>query len=70
MLCNDGRTLIQSGVVFHQSKPSKPSFVTARNLGGKVEEGVGRITGDKQAQLKGKLDQLAGTAQDLYGHTL
>ena len=40
---------------------------TARNLSGKVEEGVGRVTGDKQTQLKGKLDQLAGTAQDLYG---
>jgi len=44
-------------------------YGTARNLGGKVEEGVGRVTGDKQTQLKGKLDQLAGTAQDLYGQT-
>ena len=42
---------------------------TARNFSGKVEEGVGRATGDKQTQLKGKLDQLAGTAQDLYGQT-
>jgi len=44
-------------------------YGTARNLGGKVEESVGRVTGDKQRQLKGKLDQLAGTAQDLYGQT-
>jgi uncharacterized protein YjbJ (UPF0337 family) len=44
-------------------------YGTARNLGGKVEEGVGRLTGDKQTQVKGKLDQLAGTAQDLYGQT-
>ena len=44
-------------------------YGTARNLGGKVEESVGRVTGDKQTQLKGKLDQLAGTAQDLYGQT-
>ena len=44
-------------------------YGTARNLGGKVEEGLGRVTGDRQTQLKGKLDQLAGTAQDLYGQT-
>lgn len=44
-------------------------YGTARNLGGKVEEAVGRLTGDKQTQVKGKLDQLAGTAQDLYGQT-
>jgi uncharacterized protein YjbJ (UPF0337 family) len=40
---------------------------TARNLGGKVEEGFGRTTGDMKTQLQGKLDQAAGTAQDLYG---
>jgi len=40
---------------------------TARNLGGKVEEGVGRVTGDAKTQLQGKLDQAAGAAQDLYG---
>jgi uncharacterized protein YjbJ (UPF0337 family) len=40
---------------------------TARNLSGKVEEGVGRTTGDVKTQLQGKLDQAAGTAQDLYG---
>jgi uncharacterized protein YjbJ (UPF0337 family) len=40
---------------------------TARNLGGKVEEGVGRATGDMATQLQGTLDQAAGAAQDLYG---
>jgi uncharacterized protein YjbJ (UPF0337 family) len=40
---------------------------TARNLGGKVEEGIGRTTGDVKTQLQGKLDQAAGAAQDLYG---
>jgi uncharacterized protein YjbJ (UPF0337 family) len=40
---------------------------TARNLGGKVEEGVGRATGDAKTQIQGKLDQAAGAAQDLYG---
>ena len=42
---------------------------TARNLGGKVEEGLGRTTGDMKTQLQGKLDQAAGAAQDLYGQT-
>jgi uncharacterized protein YjbJ (UPF0337 family) len=40
---------------------------TAKNLGGKVEEGVGRVTGDAKTQIQGKLDQAVGTAQDLYG---
>jgi uncharacterized protein YjbJ (UPF0337 family) len=40
---------------------------TVRNVGGKVEEGLGRATGDAKSQLEGKMDQIAGTAQDLYG---
>jgi uncharacterized protein YjbJ (UPF0337 family) len=42
---------------------------TARNVGGKVEEGVGRVAGDIKEQVQGKLDQAAGGAQDLYGQT-
>jgi len=42
---------------------------TARNFGGKVEEGIGRATGDVKTQIRGKLGQAAGTAQDLYGQT-
>jgi uncharacterized protein YjbJ (UPF0337 family) len=42
-------------------------YGTARNLGGKVEEGIGRTTDDVKTQLQGKLDQAAGAAQDLYG---
>jgi uncharacterized protein YjbJ (UPF0337 family) len=42
---------------------------TARNVGGQIEEGVGRLTGDARTQMKGKLDQAAGAAQDLYGQT-
>ena len=42
---------------------------TARNIGGKLEEGVGRATRDIKEQVQGKLDQAAGTAQDLYGQT-
>jgi uncharacterized protein YjbJ (UPF0337 family) len=40
---------------------------TAKNFGGKVEEGVGRVTGDAQTQAEGIADQVAGSAQDLYG---
>jgi uncharacterized protein YjbJ (UPF0337 family) len=42
---------------------------TARNVAGKIEEGVGRLTGDSRAQLHGKLDQAAGAAEELYGQT-
>jgi uncharacterized protein YjbJ (UPF0337 family) len=42
---------------------------TARNLGGKIQEGVGRATGDTKAKTEGLLNQTAGTAQDLYGQT-
>ena len=40
---------------------------TARNVGGKVREGVGRLTGDAHARAEGLANQAAGTAQDLYG---
>jgi uncharacterized protein YjbJ (UPF0337 family) len=40
---------------------------TARNFGGKVEEGVGRVMGDTKTQVRGMADQAAGAAQDLYG---
>jgi uncharacterized protein YjbJ (UPF0337 family) len=40
---------------------------TARNLGGHVQEGVGRIMGDARAQAEGVVNQVKGTAQDLYG---
>ena len=40
---------------------------TARNLGGKVEEGLGRVAGDVASQIEGKMKQAAGAAQDLYG---
>ena len=40
---------------------------TARKLGGKIQEDVGRFAGDTQTQIKGVANQAAGTAQDLYG---
>ena len=40
---------------------------TARNLGGKVQEGFGKVTGDAVTEIKGKVNQAAGAAQDMYG---
>jgi uncharacterized protein YjbJ (UPF0337 family) len=40
---------------------------TTRNLGGKVQEGFGRVTGDTKTQAEGLVNQATGTAQDLYG---
>ena len=40
---------------------------TAKNLGGRLQEGYGSATGDLAHEAKGKLRQAEGTAQDLYG---
>jgi uncharacterized protein YjbJ (UPF0337 family) len=40
---------------------------TVRNLGGKVQEGFGRVTGDIRRQAEVLAHQAAGAAQDLYG---
>jgi uncharacterized protein YjbJ (UPF0337 family) len=40
---------------------------SARNLGGKVQEGVGQTTADTKSKVEGVMNQAAGTAQDLYG---
>ena len=40
---------------------------SARNVGGKVQEGVGRATGDTKSRAEGVMNQAAGTAQNLYG---
>jgi uncharacterized protein YjbJ (UPF0337 family) len=42
---------------------------TARNVGGKVQESVGRATGDVKTKTEGVMNQAAGAAQDLYGQT-
>jgi uncharacterized protein YjbJ (UPF0337 family) len=42
---------------------------TARNVGGKVQESVGRVTGDVKTKTEGVINQAAGTAQDFYGQT-
>jgi uncharacterized protein YjbJ (UPF0337 family) len=40
---------------------------TARNLGGQMESGLGRATGDVKSQVQGAAKQAEGTLQDLYG---
>ena len=40
---------------------------TAKNVGGQLEEGVGRATGYVKTQLQGKARQFEGTLQDVYG---
>ena len=42
---------------------------SARNLGGKVQEGIGRVTGDAKSTVEGVMNQAAGTAQNLYGQS-
>jgi uncharacterized protein YjbJ (UPF0337 family) len=39
----------------------------ARNVGGKLEEGLGRATGDTKTRLEGIANQASGAAQNLYG---
>jgi uncharacterized protein YjbJ (UPF0337 family) len=43
---------------------------TAKNIGGKVEEGFGRVTGDAKTQAKGLYNQAEGAAQNLYGQAV
>jgi uncharacterized protein YjbJ (UPF0337 family) len=40
---------------------------TAKNLGGKIEEGFGRFAGDVKSQLQGQAKQVEGAAENLYG---
>ncbi|MDD2877666.1 MAG: CsbD family protein [Acidiphilium sp.] len=39
----------------------------AKDIGGKIKDGIGGLTGDEALQAEGKADQVAGTAQKLYG---
>jgi uncharacterized protein YjbJ (UPF0337 family) len=40
---------------------------TAKNVGGRVEQGFGRATGDVKTEVEGKFKQATGAAQDVYG---
>jgi uncharacterized protein YjbJ (UPF0337 family) len=37
---------------------------TVRNVGGKVQEGFGKVTGNARTQAEGLANQAAGAAQD------
>ena len=39
----------------------------ARQVGGKIEEGFGRATGDTASQIRGVFEQAQGGAERLYG---
>ena len=43
---------------------------TVKNLGGKVQDVVGGLTGDTETKARGKVNQAAGSAQDTYGSAL
>ena len=40
---------------------------TARDLGGRVQEGIGNLTGDTKTQAEGMYNQAAGQAQQAVG---
>lgn len=39
----------------------------AKNMGGKVKEGVGKMTGDAKTEAEGQADQVKGKAQNAVG---
>ncbi len=40
---------------------------TANDLGGKVKEGLGKLTGDRRLESEGHMDQAKGKAQKAVG---
>lgn len=40
---------------------------SAKNLGGKLKEGFGNLTGDAKLQREGEADQIKGKAQNMIG---
>ena len=40
---------------------------TTKDIGGKIQDAVGGLTGDSSTQARGKANQAAGQAQDVYG---
>jgi uncharacterized protein YjbJ (UPF0337 family) len=42
----------------------------AKNIAGKVEEGLGRATGDAKTRLQGQAKQAEGSIQELYGQAV
>ena len=39
----------------------------ARNVGGKIKEGVGKATGDEKLRREGQVDQVKGRAENAIG---
>jgi uncharacterized protein YjbJ (UPF0337 family) len=40
---------------------------SAKNMGGKIKEGAGKMTGDSKLQAEGKADQVEGKVQNAVG---
>jgi uncharacterized protein YjbJ (UPF0337 family) len=40
---------------------------SAKNLGGKIKEGFGKLTGDTKTETEGKADQVEGKVQNTWG---
>ena len=40
---------------------------TANDIGGKIKEGIGKLTGDKDLEAEGNLDQAKGKGQQALG---
>jgi uncharacterized protein YjbJ (UPF0337 family) len=43
---------------------------TARNIGGKIQDAVGAVTGDKETQARGQMNRATGSAQNAYGQAV
>jgi uncharacterized protein YjbJ (UPF0337 family) len=41
-----------------------------RDIGGKIQDAAGGLTGDTATQVRGKINQAAGQAQQVYGDAL
>jgi uncharacterized protein YjbJ (UPF0337 family) len=41
-----------------------------RDIGGKIQDAAGGLTGDTATQVRGKINQAAGQAQQAYGDTI
>ncbi|MDO9589259.1 MAG: CsbD family protein [Brevundimonas sp.] len=42
----------------------------ATELKGKVQSGLGRLTGDSKLQIEGKINEVKGQARDAYGRVI
>jgi uncharacterized protein YjbJ (UPF0337 family) len=43
---------------------------TARNIGRKIEDAVGAVTGDAANQVRGQMNRAVGSAQNAYGQAV